>query len=97
MAFMDTPINLNTGALTPEQINLVFFHLPMELTFVDEQDIVVYYSEVRTRVFAREPGIIGKSVQNCHSPSTVPLINKILDAFRAGTKDSVDYWRTNEG
>jgi DUF438 domain-containing protein len=94
---MNTPINLNTGGLTPEQIDLVFFHLPMEVTFVNEHDMVVYYSEGKTRIFSREPGIIGKSVQNCHSPSSVPLINRILDAFRAGTKDSVDYWRTHEG
>ena len=94
---MDAPIKLDTGSLSPEQLDALFRNLGMEVTFVDEHDMVVYYSEVKTRVFSREPGIIGKSVQNCHSPSTVPMINKLLDAFRAGTKDSVDFWRTHEG
>lgn len=91
------PINLGSGALTPEQIDLVLRHLPGEVTFVDEHDVTVYYSDPKVRIFSRTPDILGKSVQSCHSPASVPAVNRILEAFRAGTSDFSDFPATKDG
>ncbi|MGB8953060.1 MAG: PAS domain-containing protein [Candidatus Aminicenantales bacterium] len=84
--------NLDTGSLTPDQVNLMLTHLPVDLSFVDENDTVVYYSATRDRLFARSPGVIGRKVQNCHPPASVHMVNRILDAFKAGEKDVAEFW-----
>ncbi|MGB7296609.1 MAG: DUF438 domain-containing protein [Candidatus Aminicenantales bacterium] len=83
---------LDTGALTPEQVNLLLKNLPLDVTFVDETDNVRYYSAGAERIFPRSPAVIGRKVQNCHPPDSVHLVNRILEAFRAGDRDVADFW-----
>ncbi|NOY46216.1 MAG: DUF438 domain-containing protein [Deltaproteobacteria bacterium] len=85
-------VRLDTGRLTPEQINLILTHLPVDVTFVDADDRVAYYSEGPHRIFPRSPGIIGREVRNCHPPKSVHRVNMILDAFKAGERDSAEFW-----
>jgi DUF438 domain-containing protein len=90
-------LDLDTGTLTLEQLNLALTHLPVDITFVDEEDTVRYYSANRDRVFPRSPGIIGRTVQNCHPPKSLEVVNKILAAFKAGTRDSAAFWIESRG
>ncbi len=83
---------LDTGALTPEQVNLLLTNLPIDVTFVDENDEVRYYSATPERLFPRSPGIIGRKVQNCHPPDSVDVVNRIIDSFRNGEKDAAEFW-----
>jgi len=85
-------LGLDTGQLTLEQINLMLTHLPVDLTFVDENDRVAYYSEGPERIFPRSPAIIGREVRNCHPPKSVHLVNQILDAFKSGARDTAEFW-----
>ena len=85
-------VELATGALTPEQINLMLTHLPVDITFVDETDTVRYYSGTPERIFPRSPAVIGRQVQNCHPPASVHLVNRILAAFRQGSRSSAEFW-----
>jgi hypothetical protein len=85
-------LGLDTGRMTLEQINLLLTHLPVDLTFVDEDDRVAYYSEGPERIFPRSPAIIGREVRNCHPPKSVHMVNKILDAFKTGSRDSAAFW-----
>ncbi len=85
-------LGLDTGRMTPEQINLMLTHLPVDLTFVDEDDRVAYYSEGPERIFPRSPAIIGREVRNCHPPKSVHLVNKILDVFKSGARDTAEFW-----
>ena len=75
-------LKLDTGVLTPEQLNLVLTHLPFDISFVDEKNKVRYYSQGKERIFPRSPGIIGRDVQNCHPPGSVDVVNKIVAAFK---------------
>ena len=84
-------LGLDTGRMTLEQINLMLTHLPVDLTFVDENDRVAYYSEGE-RIFPRSPAIIGREVRNCHPPKSVHIVNKILDAFKSGSRDTAAFW-----
>jgi DUF438 domain-containing protein len=85
-------LGLDTGRMTLEQINLMLTHLPVDLTFVDEDDRVAYYSEGPERIFPRSPAVIGREVRNCHPPKSVHLVNKILDAFKSGSRDTAEFW-----
>ena len=66
-------LNLDTGQLTPEQVNLMLTHLPIDISFVNEQDEVAYYSASPERIFPRSPGVIGRKVQNCHPPKSMAI------------------------
>ena len=90
-------LNLDTGQLTPEQVNLMLTHLPVDISFVNEHDEVAYYSASPERIFPRSPGVIGRKVQNCHPPKSMDSVQKILDAFRAGKKDVADFWIQMQG
>jgi len=85
-------MTLDTGLLTVEQINLLLTHLPVDISFIDENDKVAYYSNTEDRVFPRSPGIIGRSVQNCHQSKSVDMVNRILASFRDGTKSTSEFW-----
>jgi hypothetical protein len=85
-------LELETGALTFDAVNLVLTHLPVDITFVDENDTVAYFSQTKERIFPRSPAIIGRKVQNCHPPASVHVVNKILEAFRAGKRDVAEFW-----
>jgi DUF438 domain-containing protein len=90
-------LNLDTGQLTPEQVNLMLTHLPIDISFVDEKDEVAYYSASPERIFPRSPGVIGRKVQNCHPPRSMGAVQKILDEFRAGNKNKADFWIQMQG
>jgi len=84
-------IELKTGALTLDQLGRMVLALPIDFSFVDEDDRVRFYSEGE-RIFPRSPGVIGRRVQNCHPPASVHKVQQIIDAFRAGEKDTADFW-----
>jgi hypothetical protein len=90
-------LGLDTGRMTLEQINLMLKHLPVDLTFVDATDQVAYYSEGLERIFPRSPAIIGREVRNCHPPKSVHIVNKILDEFKSGSKDTAEFWLELKG
>ena len=97
---METPVNdiasdlidLKSGQLTAEQIVLVFSHLPVDITYVDENNKVRFFSTPKDRIFHRTNAVIGRDVHNCHPKESVHVVEKIVEAFRAGTKDRADFW-----
>lgn len=67
--------------------------LPVELSFIDHEDRVRYFShEHGTKIFGRSRGAIGMAVQNCHPPKSLHLVNRILADFKAGTRDVAEFW-----
>lgn len=89
---VEVSIALETGVLSPDQINIMLKNLPIDISFVDEKDEVVYYSAGKDRIFPRSPGVIGRKVQKCHPPKSVHIVNEILERFRAGEEDVSEFW-----
>lgn len=90
-------LELQTGTMTMEQVDLMLTHLPVDISFVDENDKVAYYSDCPDRTFPRSPAVIGRAVQNCHPPDSVGTVNNILQAFRKGEKRTAEFWITLGG
>lgn len=90
--FTSENINLGSGFLNPAQLILLFNNLPVDITFVDENDEVKYFSDSRHRIFPRSNAIIGRKVQNCHPPESVHVVTEIISAFRNRSKDHADFW-----
>jgi DUF438 domain-containing protein len=85
-------IELDTGVLTPEQINLLLTHLPVDVTFVDENNTVRYFTQTKDRVFVRTPAIIGRNVEDCHPPHSVHIVTRLVEELRSGKRDSAEFW-----
>ena len=90
-------IPLNVGALSVEQVSMMLSALPVDITFVDENDEVRFFSQTKERIFPRTPAIIGRQVQNCHPPQSVDRVQRILDDFRAGDRDAAEFWIQMQG
>ncbi len=85
-------IKFETGFLTPKEISLIFNNLPVDITFVDKNDIVKYFSQAKERIFARTKSVIGREVSNCHPPASVHVVEDIVKDFKSGKKDSEEFW-----
>ncbi|AHM64276.1 DUF438 domain-containing protein [Paenibacillus polymyxa] len=85
-------IRFETGIVSVQQLELLLNHLPVDLTFIDENDVVRYFSHGKERIFARTKAVIGRTVQNCHPPQSVHVVEKLLEDFKAGRKDVEDFW-----
>ena len=89
---IDDKTHYDEGYLTPAQVNSIFRILPVDITYVNEDDQVVFYNRGEDRVFPRSAGIIGREVKFCHPPKSVDQVLRILEEFKAGTQDLAEFW-----
>jgi len=85
-------IKFDTGILSAKEIELIFNHMPVDITFVDKNDLVKYFSAGKERIFTRTKTVIGRKVQNCHPPASVHVVEKIVQDFKDGKKDMEEFW-----
>lgn len=85
-------IPLSVGAMTVEQIDGVLRALPLDISFVDIDERVAYYSANADRIFPRSPAVIGRPVKQCHPQKSVDKVQAILNAFKAGERDSAEFY-----
>ena len=85
-------VTLPTGVLKTEELVRMLDTLPIDITFVDKDDTVKYFSQGAERVFPRTKAIIGRKVSNCHPPASVHIVEKLVEDFKAGHKESEDFW-----
>jgi DUF438 domain-containing protein len=90
-------IDLKTGVLSIDQIRHIFNHLPVDITYVDENNKVKFFSTPEKRIFRRTNSIIGRDVKNCHPHESVHVVEKIIEAFRNGEKDRASFWIQMKG
>jgi len=85
-------LQFESGMLTFKQIEAMLNHLPIDITFIDENDTFKYFSLGKERIFTRTKTAIGRDVHNCHPPASVHIVDKILTDFKSGKKDSEEFW-----
>ena len=95
--FEDNEISLPTGKLRLKELMSILNTLPVDITFVDNEDKVRYFSDSKERIFLRTKSVIGIKVQNCHPPQSLEAVEEILKSFKEGKRDTVDFWINQEG
>ena len=93
----DAVLDVDTGKLTLEQINLLFRHLPVDLSYVDENELVKFYSDTPHRIFPRSANVIGREVKNCHPAKSVHVVEEIVEKFRSGEQSQAEFWINKPG
>ena len=91
-------IPLSTGSLSLEQLDLLLNLLPMELSFVDKDNIVKYYNEGNgeEKIFKRTKSAIGRDVINCHPPKSHAIVRQLFEQLRSGQKEKEEMWFKKE-
>jgi PAS domain S-box-containing protein len=90
-------VAFETGNLSKHEIEAIFNILPVDMTFVDANDTVRYFSKAKDRLFPRTKAIIGRKVQQCHPPKSVHIVNRVIDDLKAGRRSSADFWLDMQG
>jgi uncharacterized protein len=85
-------IQLPSGSFTPAELTAVLNTIPFDLTFVDKDDTVRFFTQGRERIFSRSRAILGRQVQFCHPPRSVHIVEQILGDFRAGRQQRAQFW-----
>lgn len=94
--YMETDaIRLSSGAFSIEELEALFIHLPIDITFVDKDDKVHFFSHSPKRVFERNRSIIGRDVRMCHPPGSVHVVEQILEDFKSGKENKAAFWISN--
>lgn len=94
---LENTSHYDEGYMTVEQVNLLLKTMPLDLTFVDENDKVIFYNRGEERVFPRSAGIIGREVKFCHPPKSVGTVLKIIESFKNGTQNEASFWINFKG
>lgn len=87
----------DTGELTFEQVLLIFNALPVDLSFVDENNKLRYFTRPKDRIFPRSPAAIGRDVRNCHPAKSVHIVEEIIEELRSGRRDKATFWINLKG
>jgi PAS domain S-box-containing protein len=93
----DNAISLPTGELSLKELMNMLNTLPVDITFIDKDDKVKYFSASQKRIFVRTKAVIGRKVQNCHPPQSLEMVEKILSSFKERKKDFFDFWINLKG
>ena len=87
-------VQFETGRLTKEEIKAILDTVPLDISFVDANDQVKYFSKAEKRIFVRTKAVLGRKVQMCHPQKSIHVVNKIVEAFKTGKKDVAEFWMT---
>lgn len=90
-------LDVATGQMTLEQINLVYRHMPVDITYVDENEIVKFYTDTAHRVFPRSRNVIGREVMNCHPRKSAHVVREVIDTLKSGKEDRAEFWINKPG
>lgn len=90
-------ILLDAGGISQDELNLLFKHLPADLTFVGEGGKIAFYAEKDEFIFPREPGIIGSPIENCHSEKSMDELMELMEDFKSGRRDYAENFREKDG
>ncbi len=90
-------IQLPSGSFTAKEIMAILNTVPVDMTFVDKEDKVKYFTQGSERIFARSRSIINRDVRLCHPPGSVHIIEKILDDFKSGRASHAPFWIQMQG
>lgn len=85
-------ITFEIGSITKDELEALLNTLPVDITFVDKEDTVRYFSQSKERIFPRAKAVIGRKVQQCHPQKSVDVVIQILDDFRNGRRDAAEFW-----
>jgi PAS domain S-box-containing protein len=90
-------VKLPSGSFTVSELLALLNTMPVDITFVDKNDQVKYFSQGKERIFDRNRAIIGRDVRMCHPPSSVHVVEKILNDFKSGNETTAAFWIQMQG
>jgi DUF438 domain-containing protein len=97
ISFRNETLQLPTGQLSVKELDAVFNTMPVDITFIDKDDKVKFFSLGKERIFDRNRAILNRDVRQCHPPASVKIVEKIIDDFKTGKENSAPFWINLKG
>jgi len=91
-AVTEYTLQFETGTLTKEEVEAILNSLPVDITFVDKDDVVKFFNKTEKHIFVRTKAVIGRKVQLCHPQKSIHIVNRILESFKKGERDVAEFW-----
>jgi uncharacterized protein len=85
-------IQLPSGSFTAEELMSILNTIPVDMTFVDKDDKVKYFTQGSERIFQRNRAILNRDVRHCHPPASAHIVDKIIEDFRTGRQSRAPFW-----
>ena len=85
-------LQFENGKLSKDEVEGIFDSLPIDISFIDKDDRVKYFNKAEKRIFVRTKAVLGRNVQLCHPEKSVHVVNKIIEAFETGERDTAEFW-----
>jgi len=85
-------LQFDTGSLSKDEVEAILNTIPVDISFIDANDAVKYFNKADKRIFVRTKAVIGRKVQLCHPQKSVHIVNRIVEAFKTGKKNSAEFW-----
>ncbi|MEM4347330.1 MAG: DUF438 domain-containing protein [Candidatus Altiarchaeota archaeon] len=95
--YHDGIIEFPSGELSLEELVNILNNLPVDITFIDKNDTVAYFSETKNRIFLRPRAVLKRNVRNCHPPQSLDKVEEILNDFKSGKRDVAEFWINFKG
>jgi uncharacterized protein len=90
-------IQLPSGGFTAEELLAILNTVPVDMTFVDRNDKVKYFTQGSERIFQRNRAILNRDVRHCHPPASTHIVDKILEDFKSGKQNRAPFWINKGG
>ncbi len=90
-------VKFDTGSLNAEELEAILNSIPIDVSFVDKDDVVRYFNKPEGRIFPRTKAVLGLNVRNCHPKKSLAKVERILRDFKGGKKDSAEFWINMKG
>lgn len=85
-------LQFDAGSLSKDEVEAILDTIPVDISFIDANDAVKYFNKADKRIFVRTKAVIGRKVQLCHPQKSVHIVNRIVEAFKTGKKNSAEFW-----
>ncbi len=85
-------LQFDAGSLSKDEVEAILDTIPVDISFIDANDVVKYFNKADKRIFVRTKAVIGRKVQLCHPQKSVHIVNRIVEAFKTGKKNSAEFW-----
>lgn len=93
----ENKIQLPSGSFSLDELIAILNHLPLNITFVDKDDTIKYFSRPVEGVFQREESILNRDLRKCHSNDSMEKVEKVIDDFKNGRKSRAASWKNKDG
>lgn len=94
---MEKQIKLEGGKLSIDELNAIFETIPQEMDVLDQNDVIVWSSMNKNRLFKRTEADIGKTVYQVHPGHSQGHVKAVLEQMHSNQRHNLSIMIHKDG